>query len=108
MDIARRSFLHLTATIAALPAASRIANAQAYPNKPIHMIVGYPAGGVNDIYARLMTQWLSERLGQSFIVENRTGAAGTIAVDALALHLMGIHFFCPEQMTPTTNLFIRR
>ena len=83
MKIRRRQFLHLAAGAAALPTLSRIARAQAYPTRPVHLIVGYPAGGVIDIYARLMGQWLSERLGQSFIVENRPGAAGTIAVDSV-------------------------
>ena len=83
MKLPRRQFLHLAAGAAALPTLSRIARAQAYPTRPVHLIVGYPAGGVIDIYGRLMGQWLSERLGQSFIVENRPGAAGTIAVDSV-------------------------
>jgi tripartite-type tricarboxylate transporter receptor subunit TctC len=83
MKLRRRQFLHLAAGAAALPTLSRIARAQAYPTRPVHLIVGYPAGGVIDIYARLMGQWLSEQLGQSFIVENRPGAAGTIAVDSV-------------------------
>src|SRR4029077_16748902 len=83
MKLPRRQFLHLAAGAAALPAVSRIAWAQAYPSRPVRIIVGYPAGGTSDITARLMGQWLSERLGQQFIVENRTGASGTIAVEAL-------------------------
>jgi tripartite-type tricarboxylate transporter receptor subunit TctC len=83
MKIPRRQFLHLAAGAAAVPAVLRSVWAQAYPTRPVHLIVGYPAGGVIDIYARLMGQWLSERLGQSFIVENRPGAAGTIAVDSV-------------------------
>jgi tripartite-type tricarboxylate transporter receptor subunit TctC len=83
VKLPRRQFLHLAAGAAALPTLSRIARAQAYPTRPVHLIVGYPAGGVIDIYGRLMGQWLSERLGQSFIVENRPGAAGTIAVDSV-------------------------
>jgi tripartite-type tricarboxylate transporter receptor subunit TctC len=83
MKFPRRQFLHLAAGAAAVPAVSRSVWAQAYPTRPVHLIVGYPAGGVIDIYARLMGQWLSERLGQSFIVENRPGAAGTIAVDSV-------------------------
>jgi tripartite-type tricarboxylate transporter receptor subunit TctC len=75
MKFPRRQFLHLAAGAAAVPAVSRSVWAQAYPTRPVHLIVGYPAGGVIDIYARLMGQWLSERLGQSFIVENRPGAA---------------------------------
>ena len=70
----RRQFLHLTAGAAALPAVSRIARAQAYPSRPVRIIVGSTAGDGIDIVARLIGQWLSERLGQSFVVENRTGA----------------------------------
>jgi tripartite-type tricarboxylate transporter receptor subunit TctC len=84
MKLPRRRFLHLAAGTAALPAVSRVAKAQAYPTRPVRIVVGYPAGGVSDIYARLIGQWLSERFGQSFIVENRAGAGGTIGVDAVA------------------------
>ena len=83
MEILRRQFLHLAAGAAALPAISRIASAQAYPNRPVRMIVGYPAGNASDIIARLLAQSLSERLGQPFIVENRPGAAGTIGTEAV-------------------------
>jgi tripartite-type tricarboxylate transporter receptor subunit TctC len=69
----RRKFLHLAAGAAALPAVSRIAGAQSYPSRPVRIIVGFPAGGGVDIIARLMGQWLSERLGQSFLIENRPG-----------------------------------
>jgi tripartite-type tricarboxylate transporter receptor subunit TctC len=69
---------------AALPATSHLARAQTYPTRPVRLIVGYPAGGVTDIFARLIGQWLSERLGQSFVIENRAGASGTIAVDLVA------------------------
>jgi tripartite-type tricarboxylate transporter receptor subunit TctC len=82
-EFARRRFLHLAAGAAALPAMSRTASAQTYPARPVRIIVGYPAGGVSDIYARLIGQSLSERLGQSFIVENRPGASGAIAVDSV-------------------------
>ena len=79
----RRQFLHLAAGAVALPAVSRIARAQGYPTRPVRIIVGFVAGGPNDIVARLIGQWLSERLGQQFIVENRAGAAGNIATEAV-------------------------
>ena len=79
----RRQFLHLAAGAAALPAVSRIARAQAYPTRPVRIIVGFPAGGATDILARLMGQWLSERLGQQFVIENRPGAGGNIGTEAV-------------------------
>jgi len=80
----RRRFLHLAAGAVALPAITRIAKAQAYPSRPVHIIVGFPPGGGTDLAARLIGQWLSERLGQSFIIENRPGAATTIATETVA------------------------
>src|SRR5213075_2162154 len=77
----RRQFLHLAAGAAALPAVSRSAWAQTYPSRPARILCGYPPGGVTDIYARIIAQWLSERLGQQFIVENKPGAGGTIAAE---------------------------
>jgi tripartite-type tricarboxylate transporter receptor subunit TctC len=81
MKLLRRQFLHLSAAAAALPAVSRIARAENYPTRPVHLIVGFAAGGPNDISARLMGQWLSERLGQQFVVENRPGAGGNVATE---------------------------
>jgi tripartite-type tricarboxylate transporter receptor subunit TctC len=83
MRLSRRKFLHLGAAAAAVPVVSRAARAQAYPTAPVRIVAGYPAGGVTDIYARLVGQWLSERLGQPFIIENRTGAGGTIGIDSV-------------------------
>src|SRR5262245_59680986 len=78
----RRHFLHLAAGTAVLPAVSRIAWAQTYPSRPVRWIVGYLPGGPNDVIARLIGQWLSERLGQPFIIENRPGAGTNIATEA--------------------------
>jgi tripartite-type tricarboxylate transporter receptor subunit TctC len=82
MKLPRRKFLHLTAGASALTAASRIAWAQTYPTRPVRLIVGFTAGGAFDITARLIGQWLSERLGQPFIIENRPGAATNVATEA--------------------------
>src|SRR5262245_61639592 len=79
----RRQFLHLAASAAALPAVSRIAKAQTYPMRPVHIIVPFPAGQATDSIARLMGQSLSERLGQAFVIENRTGAGGNIGTEAV-------------------------
>jgi tripartite-type tricarboxylate transporter receptor subunit TctC len=84
MRLPRRTVLRLAAGAAALPAVSRIARAQAYPSRPVRIIVGFPPGGATDIQARLMGQWLSERLGQQFIIENRAGASGNIGTEAAA------------------------
>src|SRR5262245_27136895 len=84
MKLPRRRFLHLAAGAAALSAVSPFARAQTYPTRPVRIMSGFPPGGVNDTYARLIAQWLSERLGQQFIVENRPGAGGTIAAESLA------------------------
>src|SRR6476620_2710858 len=83
MKLPRRRFLHLAAGVAGLPALSRLAIAQAYPTRTVRIIVGFPAGGNNDIVARIMAQWLSERLGQSFVVENRPGAANNLAAETV-------------------------
>src|SRR6266576_2725483 len=83
MKLPRRSFLQLAAGAAALPAVSRVARAQAYPNRPVRMIVPFGPAGTTDIVARLIGQWLSEHLGQQFVVENRPGGAGNIGTEAV-------------------------
>jgi tripartite-type tricarboxylate transporter receptor subunit TctC len=84
MKLPRRKLLHLAAAAAALPAMSRIAAALDYPTRPVRIMVGFPAGAASDINARLIGQWLSERLSQQIVVENRTGAATNIATEAIA------------------------
>jgi tripartite-type tricarboxylate transporter receptor subunit TctC len=83
MKLPRRNFLRLAAGAAALPAFAHVAVAQAYPSRPVRILVGYSAGSASDIVARLIAQWLSERLGQQFVVENRAGAGGNIAAEAV-------------------------
>ena len=83
MKFARRKLLHLTAASAAWPILSRIAGAQTYPSRPVRIIVGFAAGSTTDILARLMGQWLSLRLGQQFIIENRPGAGGNVGAEAV-------------------------
>jgi len=83
MNLPRRQFLHLAAGAAALPVVPRIAFAQAYPTRPVRIIVGFAPGGGADIITRLIGQWLSERLGQQFIIENRPGAGANIGTEAV-------------------------
>jgi tripartite-type tricarboxylate transporter receptor subunit TctC len=83
MRFARRRFLRLAAVATALPAVSRIATAQGYPTRPVRLVVGFPAGGSADIVARLIGQWLSDRLGQPFVIENRPGAGSNIGTEAV-------------------------
>src|SRR5438874_11151497 len=83
MKFLRRSFLHLAASAAALPTVSRFAWAQNYPSRPVRLIVGFAPGGGTDIMARLIGQWLSERLSQQFVIENRPGAGTNIATEAV-------------------------
>ena len=79
----RRTFLHLAAGAAALPVVSRFAGAQTYPTRPVRIVVAFPPGGANDIHARMIGQWLHERLGQPFLVENRPGSGGNLGVEAV-------------------------
>ena len=81
MKLPRRRFLHLAAGAVMFPAVSRLAWAQTYPSRPVHLIAGFPPGGIVDIIARLIGQWLSERLGQQFVIENRAGAGSNIATE---------------------------
>jgi tripartite-type tricarboxylate transporter receptor subunit TctC len=83
MKLPRRLFLHLTAGAAALPAVSRFACAQTYPTRPVRLIVPFPPGGGADIVVRLVGQWLSERLGQPFVIENRPGAGTNIGTESV-------------------------
>ena len=83
MKLVRRTFLHLAAGAAALPAVSRVASAQAYPARPVRLVVPFGSAGATDIVARLVGQWLSERLGQQFVVENRPGAGGNLGIEAV-------------------------
>jgi len=82
MKFPRRQFLRLLGSLIAFPAVSRVAMAQAYPTRAVRLIIGYPPGGSADITARLMAQWLSERLGQTFVIENRPGAGTNLATEA--------------------------
>ena len=84
MKFPRRAFMHLAVGAAALPVVPRIARAQAYPSRTARIVVGFPAGGATDIQARLMGEWLTERLGQQFIIENKPGASGNIGTETVA------------------------
>ena len=90
----RRKFLRLAAGAAALPAATRLACALDYPARPVHLIEGFGAGAAPDIIARLIGQSLSERLGQSFVIENRTGASSNIATEAVVRHPLMVTRCC--------------
>src|SRR6478672_1334318 len=83
MKLPRRNFLHLAAGAAALPAVLRVARALDYPTRPVRLLVGWPPGAAADVVGRLTGQLLSERLGQQFLIENRPGAGGNLAVEAL-------------------------
>src|SRR6476469_7236233 len=84
MKFPRRTFVTLAAGAAALPAAPHLSRAQAYPSRPVRIVVGFPAGGATDIQARLMSEWLTGRMGQQFLVENKPGASGNIGTDTVA------------------------
>src|SRR5262245_65709607 len=84
MKLRRREVFQLAAGAAALVAVARIARAQAYPRRPVRIVVGFAAGGTTDIMSRLIGQWLSERLGQQFVIENRPGASANLATETVA------------------------
>ena len=91
IKLPRRRFLHLAAGAAALPAVSRFACAQTYPARPVRLIIGYPPGSGPDINARLIGQWLSERLGQPFVIDNRPGAGSNIGTEAVVRRPVRCH-----------------
>jgi tripartite-type tricarboxylate transporter receptor subunit TctC len=103
MNLPRRRFLGLAASAVTLPAVSRFAQAQSYPERPVHILVGYAPGGGNDIAARLIGQWLSERLGQSFVIENRPGAGSNIATEAVVRALADGHTLLLTSMANAAN-----
>ena len=103
MKLVRRQFLHLAAGAAALPAVSRMARAQAYPTRPVRIVVGFAAGGGTDLTARLIAQWLSERIGQPFIVENRPGASSNVAAEMVARALPDGHTLLFANATNAIN-----
>jgi tripartite-type tricarboxylate transporter receptor subunit TctC len=106
-NLPRRAFLNLIAGAAALPAVSQVANAQAYPTRPVHIIVPVPPGGALDIIARLMGQWLTDHLGQTFVVENRPGGGTNIGIDAVA-HAPADGYtllLIPQSVTTNATLF---
>src|SRR3954451_2728368 len=83
MQLLRRQLLKLAASAAALPVAGRLAHAQAWPSRPLHIVIGYPAGGSTDLIARIIGNWLSQRLGQPVIIENKPGAATNLAAQTV-------------------------
>ncbi len=116
MEFPRRTFVHLAVGAAALPAISRVAWAQAYPSRPVRIVVGFPAGGATDIMARLIGDWLTQRLGQQFIIENKPGASGNIGTETVAkapadgytlLQVVTPHAINPALFTNLSFEFIR-
>ena len=107
MALPRRQFLRLAAGATTLPAVTRLAWAQAYPSRPVQIMVGAPAGGGIDITARLIGQWLSERSGQQFVIENRPGGGGNIATEAVVRAPADGHtLFLALRRTPSTRRFM--
>jgi tripartite-type tricarboxylate transporter receptor subunit TctC len=103
MKLPRRRFLHLAAGAAALPGVSRIAEAQTYPTRPVRLIVGFAAGGSADIVARLIGQWLSDKLRRSFLIDNRPGASGNIGAEAVVRARADGHTLLVATSTDTIN-----
>jgi tripartite-type tricarboxylate transporter receptor subunit TctC len=103
MNVPRRRFLGLAASAVTLPAVSRFAQAQGYPERPVHILVGYAPGGGNDIAARLIGQWLSERLGQSFVIENRPGAGSNLATEVVVRAVADGHTLLLTSMANAAN-----
>src|SRR5204863_8717530 len=103
MKLPRRQFLHLAAGAAAASAVTRTAWAQAYPSRPVKIIVSFAAGGPTDILARLTAQWLSERVGQQFVVENRPGGGGNIGAEAVVRSAPDGYTLLMIDATPTIN-----
>src|ERR1700694_3109742 len=103
MKLSRRQSLHLAAGAAALPAVSRVARAQTYPTRPVRLIVGFAAGGATDITARLLGQWLSARLGQPVVIENRPGGSTNIATEAVVKGSPDGHTLLYVTATNATN-----
>ena len=105
MKLPRRQFLHLAAGAAALPAVSRIAMAQAFPSRPVRLIIGVAPGSAPDILGRLLAQSLTERLGQPFMVENRQGGGGNIAIESVVAIVIEI-LTCRWRVRSMSGVFI--
>ena len=103
MKLPRRKFLQLAASAAALPAVSRLARAQAYPSRPVRIIIPFAPAGTTDIAARLMGQWLSERLGQQFVIENRPGANGNVGTEVVVRAASDGYMLLMVDASPSIN-----